>query len=156
MPIYEYRCLRCRRRFTKFFRSFSTVAEPGTCPHCGAAAVERLFSRVVVRRGTSRAEMPTESDWHELEDGVSETRDEAFDDEPEVPDLPETDDPREFARWMRGMAAAAGEPLEPAFERALQDLERGEDPDRVMERLEEETSEAVPESAGDGDKEEIA
>jgi hypothetical protein len=37
------------------------------------------------------------------------------------------------------MSALAGEPLDPALERALRDLERGEDPDRVLERLDEET-----------------
>ncbi len=153
MPIYEYRCRQCRRRFTKFFRSFTAVAELVDCPHCGATAVDRLLSRVVVRRSAGREEPASE--WIEAERDTSDETTDVYDEEPDLPDLPDTEDPREFARWMRGMAAAAGEPLEPAFERALQDLERGEDPDRVMERLEEETSGTVPESAGDGDTEEM-
>ncbi len=63
------------------------------------------------------------------------------DDEFDVPGLPETEDPRELARWMREMSAQIGEPLDPSLERAVQELERGEDPERVLERLEAETAE---------------
>ncbi|MCM8746658.1 hypothetical protein NET03_08955 [Thermomicrobium sp. CFH 73360] len=66
---------------------------------------------------------------------------EAWEDEDEsiVPDFPDTEDPRELARWMREMSAQTGEPLDPSLERVVQDLERGEDPERVLERLEQET-----------------
>ncbi|MCS7256125.1 MAG: FmdB family zinc ribbon protein [Thermomicrobium sp.] len=146
MPVYEYRCRACKRRFTRFFRSFAAVTEPGPCPHCGSIAVERLLSRVVVRRGVARDDVPT-SDW-EADDGDAGATEE-WGDESELPDLPESEDPREFARWARELAAQAGEPLDPAFERALQDLERGEDPDRVLERLEEESSDTAGEGASD-------
>jgi len=151
MPIYEYRCRACRRRFTKFFRSFAAIADPENCPYCGTAAVERLLSRVVVRRGATPGE-PSLEDWERQPDDVTEDTG-AWEDEPDLPDVPESDDPREFARWARDMAAQVGEPLDPAFERALRDLERGEDPDRVLDRLEEESGElaAATDDAGDSE-----
>jgi hypothetical protein len=46
-------------------------------------------------------------------------------------------DPREIARWTRQMSAQMGEPLDADLDRALSDIERGADPDEVMDRLEE-------------------
>ncbi|MCX2726149.1 zinc ribbon domain-containing protein [Thermomicrobium sp. 4228-Ro] len=150
MPVYEYRCRACRRRFTKFFRSFASVTDPDSCPYCGAVAVERVLSRVIVRRQSVRDEALVD-DWQEDESLSGAT--EEWDDEPDLPDVPDSEDPREFARWAREMAAHVGEPLDPAFERALADLERGEDPDRVLERLEEETAEsAVDVSNGESEQ----
>lgn len=141
MPLYEYRCRTCRRRFTRLFRSVATVGDPGPCPSCGSTAVERLLSRVVVRRAGER--IPEDVGGPEWSNDLME--EEAFPEEGEFfPDIPDTEDPRELARWTREMAAAAGEPLDPAFDRALHDLERGEDPDRVLDRLEEESAEREP------------
>ena len=50
MPIYEYRCADCRKKVSVFFRSYAAVSDP-KCPLCGGTNLERLFSRVVVRRG---------------------------------------------------------------------------------------------------------
>lgn len=141
MPLYEYRCRRCRRRFTKLFRSIATAGDPGPCPHCGGTEVDRLLSRIVVqRRHPERSEPLDRVEWSNEEPEASEFPTSWEDDEGgELPELPDTDDPRELARWTREMSALAGEPLDPALERALWDLERGEDPDRVLERLDEET-----------------
>ncbi len=143
MPLYEYRCRFCRRRFTKLFRSIQAAGDPGPCPHCGARDAERLLSRIFLRRTVA------EASWSEMADqesGMEDTFDSAEDtgeedDEFDVPGLPETEDPRELARWMREMSAQIGEPLDPSLERAVQELERGEDPERVLERLEAETAE---------------
>ena len=54
MPIYEYRCLGCKRKVQVFFRSYSTVnQDEARCPHCGSHQLTRLFSRVRVIRGAS-------------------------------------------------------------------------------------------------------
>ena len=45
MPIHDYRCARCGRRFQQFFRTFADVRDPSACPHCGAADVIRLPPR---------------------------------------------------------------------------------------------------------------
>jgi hypothetical protein len=100
-----------------------------------------LLSRIVVqRRHPERSEPLDRVEWSDEEPEASEFPTSWEDDEDgELPELPDMDDPRELARWTREMSALAGEPLDPALERALRDLERGEDPDRVLERLDEET-----------------
>jgi putative FmdB family regulatory protein len=45
MPLYEYRCLACRRRFVQLLRIAERDAPP-PCPHCGAQQAQRLVSRV--------------------------------------------------------------------------------------------------------------
>lgn len=48
MPLYEYRCKSCGRKFTALV---GMTAEPddGSCPHCGSKEASRLVSRF--RRG---------------------------------------------------------------------------------------------------------
>jgi len=48
MPIYEYRCLSCRRVSEFLLLSLSTPFAP-VCPHCGGTELERVLSRVRVR-----------------------------------------------------------------------------------------------------------
>jgi putative FmdB family regulatory protein len=47
VPIYEYRCVACRREFDELV-SFSTADDPRSCPSCGDAA-ERKMSSFAVR-----------------------------------------------------------------------------------------------------------
>ena len=44
MPVYEYRCKKCDKRFEEFLMSSTKPAPP--CPKCGAKAVERLMSQI--------------------------------------------------------------------------------------------------------------
>ena len=44
MPIYEYRCRECRKKFEKIVLS-STASSRTVCPKCGASKAERLVSR---------------------------------------------------------------------------------------------------------------
>src|SRR6185437_2521072 len=123
-PIYEYRCLDCRKKVSIFFRTISSTSDP-KCPECGGTNLERLFSRVVVRRGGGRTAESDDFDSAPF----------GFDDDT---------DPREIARWTRQMSAQMGEPLDADLDSALTDLERGADPDEVMGRLAE--SELPPSS----------
>ncbi len=145
MPIYEYRCNDCRKKVSVFFRSFSTVADP-KCPLCGGSNLDRLFSRVVVRRGGSRSEPePSAAEIGDfggmddmgmgMGDPYGDPYGEGFDSNPFGFD--DDTDPREIARWTRQMSAQMGEPLDPDLDLALSDLERGADPEEVIERLEE-------------------
>ena len=146
MPIYEYRCLDCRKKVSIFFRSFSAVADP-KCPECGGVNLERLFSRVVVRRGGSRAEPsgepePSGDEFGGFDDGLGmgpgsfgDSYGDDFDANPFG--FNDDTDPREIARWTRQMSAQMGEPLDADLDLALSDLERGADPEEVMGRLEE-------------------
>ncbi len=44
MPIYEYRCTKCRKRFSQS----ESISEHGrkrpACPHCKSRVVERVYS----------------------------------------------------------------------------------------------------------------
>ncbi|MBU4175814.1 MAG: zinc ribbon domain-containing protein [Actinobacteria bacterium] len=40
MPIYEYRCKGCGKRFEKLVRGSDDVS----CPHCGRGEPEKMFS----------------------------------------------------------------------------------------------------------------
>jgi putative FmdB family regulatory protein len=146
MPIYEYRCVDCRKKVSVFFRSYAAVGEP-SCPECGGSNLQRMFSRVVVRRGGSREEANVEMDQGEefggFGDGMgmgmgSGLGDPYGDDDDANPfGFDDDTDPREIARWTRQMSAQMGEPLDADLDLALSDLERGADPDEVMSRLEE-------------------
>lgn len=142
MPIYEYRCADCAKKVSIFFRSYSSVSAP-RCPLCGGTNLNRLFSRVVVRRGTNRAESAHDVDDmgefagtnDEMGMSMGDPYGDDFDSNPFGFD--DDTDPREIARWTRQMSAQMGEPLDPDLDLALADLERGADPEEVMERLEE-------------------
>jgi len=49
MPIYEYRCPKCRMEF-ELMRPMSEMNEPASCPQCGAEG-ERLVSGFASRVG---------------------------------------------------------------------------------------------------------
>lgn len=109
MPIYEFRCDSCRRRFTIFTRSI-TGQSVAACQHCGSEQVSRIMSRVAVLRAS--------------EDYSSES--------PPGLDEVDEDDPRSIARWVRRMSRQMGEPLEPEMEAELERMEAGELPDDEM------------------------
>jgi putative FmdB family regulatory protein len=105
VPIYEYRCAACRRRFTVFFRSFSEVTEP-TCAHCGAGGASKLPSRVRLLRS-------------------DEDRMESLADPSSLSDVNEND-PRSVARWARRLGKEMGEDLGDEFDDAVDAMEAGE------------------------------
>ena len=47
MPVYEYRCQKCKRLVTIFRRSFSETP-PRCCPYCGGENLTRLISQVAI------------------------------------------------------------------------------------------------------------
>ena len=51
MPIYEYACPACRRRFEEWVRKPDSPAPP--CPGCGAPDPERLISSPTVHSDAS-------------------------------------------------------------------------------------------------------
>lgn len=108
MPIYEYRCLACKRRTSVFVRSVSSAVRP-KCEHCDSPRLARLMSRFAVRRGASAGG----DDFGDL-DGVDES------------------DPRSVARWARRMAQESGEDLGSEFDDMVGRMEAGESPDDVM------------------------
>lgn len=107
MPIYEYRCLACKRRTSIFVRTVSSPVR-AACEHCGSAKVSRLMSKFAVQRAGINLDDPSAMD-----------------------DLDEND-PQAVARWARQMHEETGEDLGPEFEDMITRIESGEDPDDVM------------------------
>ena len=107
MPIYEFRCGRCRRRTSVFTRSIGGEIH-AVCSHCGSNDMSRLISRVAVVR--SEGDAFASLDESSLA-GVDEN------------------DPRSMARWVRSMSRQMGEPLDAEAEADLERMEAGEMPD---------------------------
>lgn len=53
MPVYEYSCEKCGKRFDKLVHSYTKV-EDLRCPQCGSAAVERVLSVFASSCSTSK------------------------------------------------------------------------------------------------------
>ena len=47
MPVYEYSCLDCKRKFSEM-KPVSAYDQAVKCPKCGSNKVERLWSSVFV------------------------------------------------------------------------------------------------------------
>lgn len=114
MPVYEYRCLDCKRRF-ELRLSYS---EYGTaeinCPHCNGSHIQRKIGRVrVARSEASRLEqMADPSNLAGLED-----------------------DPQALGKMMRQMSSEMGEEMGPEFDEVVDRLEAGQSPDDIEKSL---------------------
>ena len=119
MPIYEYRCGECGRRFSVFWRSFSDIHEEKIlCKLCGSKGVERLISKVrVVRSEESRLDdMADPTAWGDFDEN----------------------DPKSMGRFMRKMMNEIGDEagdLGPEFEEVIDRLEAGQDPEEIEKDL---------------------
>ena len=111
MPIYEYRCPKCRRKWNKIWISLPDArAEAGLrCRACGTKGLVRLFSPFARPRSD-------EERLAKLADGSA------------LAGLDEND-PRSLARVMRRMSEETGEPLEGEEQEMLERMEAGEMPD---------------------------
>ena len=105
MPIYEYRCLSCKRKTTVLTLRISEAANP-TCQHCGSADLRRLMSRFA----TVKSE---------------DARLESLADPSNLGDLDEND-PKSMARWMRKMGKELGEDVAGEdFDEMVDEIEAG-------------------------------
>lgn len=100
MPLYEYRCLSCRRKFTALI-GVVAVEKPLACTHCGTTSVQRLVSRFARVR----------------------SEDDVLDDLADSAELGDVDenDPASVARWMKKMGSEMGEDFGDDFEEALEE-----------------------------------
>src|SRR5512137_967102 len=110
MPIYEYRCAACRKKTTVITLSVGAAVDP-VCRHCGGRSMEKLVSRVAVKRS-------------------EESRLESLADPSSMAGLDEND-PKSVARWMkkmgREMGEEAGEDFEAEVDKAMDEAEREKD-----------------------------
>ncbi|RPJ60428.1 MAG: zinc ribbon domain-containing protein [Acidobacteria bacterium] len=113
MPVYEYQCQACGRRFSRFFWRMADAE--GTKCRCGSGNLEQLVSRVsMVRSEESRLESMADPDkWGDLDEN----------------------DPKAMARMMRKMGGELGEDLGPEFNEVVDRLEAGEDPEKIEQSL---------------------
>jgi putative FmdB family regulatory protein len=98
MPIYEFRCLRCRKKTTALVLVRARVNEV-RCSSCGSGDLERLWSRFATVKSED-ARLDALADPSSL-GGVDEH------------------DPRSMARFMKRMSREMGEDLGDDFEAAL-------------------------------------
>ena len=108
MPIYEYRCLACKKRTSVFVRSINSPVN-AACEHCGGKKLTRLISRVAVHRGGG--------DFDDASGGMDDV---------------DENDPRAVARWARQMRDEMGEDMGPEFDEMIGRMEAGEDVEGMM------------------------
>ena len=91
MPIYEYKCCQCLRRFTLLVLKVKDSV-PLKCKHCGSSDIEKLISRVRVIKS-------------------EEARLESLADPGKLSGLDEND-PVSMAKWMKKMGKEMGEDMD--------------------------------------------
>ena len=87
MPIYEYRCRKCQKRFSVLTLRVSEKPKP-QCDRCGSRRADRLLSRFAMPK-SDEARMQSLADPSALS-GIDES------------------DPQSVGRWMRKMGKGAG------------------------------------------------
>jgi len=127
MPIYEYRCGKCRRRVDIYVQSFSPPDNP-SCTKCGSKELSRIYSSFAMRRSKNDRGV-----YDEILSDAKLTRGLM------------SNDPRALAAWSRKMAHATGEDVTPETEELLNRLDAGEDMAKVVEDFK------PPELRGDSD-----
>lgn len=105
MPIYDYVCLNCKKRFDIFMTYSEYGTRPAVCSHCGSENTRRRMTRVRIARS-------------------EESRLEGLD-----------DNPRELGRMMRKMGKELGEELPPEFDEVVDRLEKGQSPEEIESAL---------------------
>lgn len=103
MPLFEYRCTACRRRFTVLVGV--TAEAPRTeCPRCGGTGAQKLISRFAFGRSE--------------EDILDELADPAA--------VGDVEDPKAMADWMRRVGREMGEDLGDDFDEMVEEAIREE------------------------------
>ena len=114
MPLYQYRCLDCKRRFEIFLSYNDYGAQPVICPHCSSQTVQRRIGRIRIAR----------SEDSRLED---------FDDPSAMDGL--EDNPQALGKMMRKMSREMGEEMGPEFDEVIDRLESGQSPEEIETAL---------------------
>ena len=104
MPLYEYRCLDCKKCSTMLVLSLTNQA-PAACSHCASARVERILSRFASPK-SEKARLEALADPSNLA-GLDEN------------------DPQSMARFMKTMGEEIGEDLGDDLSEAMESDETG-------------------------------
>ncbi len=114
MPLYPYRCLKCKRRFDVFLSYAEYGQKTIRCPHCASDQVQRKITRVRVAR-SEESRLDDFSGMAEME-GLE-------------------DDPRALGKVMRKMSHEMGEDLGPEFGEVVNRLESGQSPEDIEKAM---------------------
>jgi putative FmdB family regulatory protein len=114
VPSYDYRCLKCKTRFTVFMSYSEYEKKPVACPHCNSNEVQRRIGRIRVLRSED-SRMDQLADLDNL-DGIEE-------------------DPRSLGKMMRQMKGEVGDELGPEFDEVVDRLEKGQSPEDIEREL---------------------
>jgi len=127
MPVYEFRCLDCRKRFEVFMPYDEYGKREIHCTHCNSTNVQRKIGRIRFAK----------SEDSRMEDLASD-----FSDPAALAGL--EDDPKALGRMMRKMGAEMGEDMGPEFDEVIDRLEKGQSPEEIEQALPDLGGEAGP------------
>lgn len=114
MPIYQYRCLNCKKRFEVFLSYQEYGIKSVQCPHCTSENVQRRIGRIRVAK-SEESRMDSLTDPSGLE-GLE-------------------DDPRALGKMMRKMGNEMGEEVPPEFDEVVDRLEAGQSPEDIEKAI---------------------
>jgi len=110
MPTYDYRCLDCQRKFSKFLSYQEYDQARVTCPYCNSSQITRKIGKIRVARtsGERLAEMADPAALDQIED-----------------------DPRALGKMMREMKSELGAEMGNEFDEVVDRLDKGQTPDEI-------------------------
>ena len=114
MPLYEYICNDCTKRFDLHLSYEDYGRKTVRCSHCASLNVRRRITRFRLKRSNASrlAEMPDPTSLEGLED-----------------------DPQSLGRMIRTMSKEGGEDLGPEFDEVVDRLESGQSPGEIEQAL---------------------
>ncbi len=118
MPLYDFFCLDCQKRFDVFMTYTEYGARPVTCSACGSKNVRRRIPRVRVAK----------SDESRMDSLAGD-----FSDPSALAGL--ENDPQAMGRMMRKMGNEMGEQLPPEFNDVVDRLEKGQNPEEIEKEM---------------------
>jgi len=114
MPIYQYRCLNCKKRF-EVLLSYTEYGVRGVlCPYCTSNQVQRRIGRIRIAK----------SEESRMDDLTDTTNLEGLE-----------NDPRALGRMMRKMSNEMGEEVGPEFNEVVDRLESGQSPEDIEKAI---------------------
>jgi putative FmdB family regulatory protein len=114
MPVYQYRCLNCKKRFEAFMSYKEYGQKSIHCPHCQSDQVERRIGRIRIAK-SEESRLDSLTDPSGLE-GL------------------ETD-PQALGRMMRKMGNEMGEDVGPEFDEVVDRLVAGQSPEEIEKAI---------------------
>lgn len=115
MPIYEYICLECGKKFT-LFKLNIVEKDEDRCPFCGSTSIKKLVSKVkfVMSEDERLEKLADPSNWSGFDEN----------------------DPKSIAKFMKKVGNELGEDLGPELEEVVGRLEKGESMEEIERSME--------------------